>query len=301
MSELIVSIGMPVFNDVDFIEESIVCILNQSFQNFELIISDDGSTDGSEAICRKYADIDTRVRYFKQPENLGISKNMEWLLNKSSLKYFMWAGDDDIMNESYIETLLTNLKNNPHCVSAFATCYLIDENNDPMSKPLKFDYSNDNIDQRLKYFIKNATDYFGYGLFVRERIKDVKFPVWKWPNKNTPYNNIYPTLAYYLCQGDFIFCHEGAIFSKRIKPSSKENHKLIGKNSAAKESFAYWIRKLNLVGFTAKLIRKSKGSWFMLKLYPRLFYHWFLVPSIEQLRLVITSFWNNRVIKKRTL
>jgi glycosyltransferase involved in cell wall biosynthesis len=290
---------MPVFNDVDFVEESILSVLNQSFNDFELVISDDGSTDGSEAICRKYADLDSRVKYFRQPKNLGISKNMEWLLNQSSSTYFMWAGDDDIMDVSYVQTLYNALVNNSHCISAFSPCYLIDENNKTWSKFLSFDYSNSNTSHRLKNYIKNATDYFGYGMFVREKIKDVKFPVWGWPNRNTPYNNIYPTLAYYLCQGDFILCGDKAIFFKRVKPPSKVNHELIGNNSAIKESFAYWLRKLNLVNFTAKLIRKSKGNKFMLKHYPSLFYYWFLIPSFEQFRLALSSFWNNRIIKKK--
>src|SRR5690554_7612694 len=91
MSDLLITIGMPVFNDVDFIEESILSVLNQSFSDFELIISDDGSSDGSADICKQYAEKDSRVRYVRQAKNLGISKNMEWLLNQSKNKYFVWA------------------------------------------------------------------------------------------------------------------------------------------------------------------------------------------------------------------
>jgi|SRR5690554_237706 len=298
MSDLLITIGMPVFNDVDFIEESILSVLNQSFSDFELIISDDGSSDGSADICKQYAEKDSRVRYVRQAKNLGISKNMEWLLNQSKNKYFVWAGDDDLMDELYIETLFNALENDPHCVSAFTPCYLIDENNKPWSELLDISYSNSKKSKRLNFYIKNATDYFGYGMFVREKIKDVKFPIWKWPNKNTPYNNIYPTLAYYLCQGDYIQCGEKAMFFKRVKPVSKENHALVGKGSAIKETFAYWLRKLNLVNFTAKLIRKSQGFGFMLKHYPFLFYYWFMKPSYAQFKLAGSSFWRNKILSK---
>ena len=78
-----ITIGMPVYNDIDFIEESIQSILAQSFVNFKLLISDDGATDGSELICEKYEKLDNRVVYIRQEVNLGISKNMQFLLNSA--------------------------------------------------------------------------------------------------------------------------------------------------------------------------------------------------------------------------
>ena len=76
----ILTIGMPVFNDILFIEQSIQSILNQSFKDFIFILSDDGATDGSAEICLEYAKQEPRIKYVKQKNNLGISKNMEFLL-----------------------------------------------------------------------------------------------------------------------------------------------------------------------------------------------------------------------------
>lgn len=293
----LITIGMPVFNDIEYIEESLDSVLKQTFTDFELIISDDGSTDGSGDFCQVYAENDPRIRYFRQPKNLGISKNMEWLLNQSKAKYFVWAGDDDLMGKDYISTLFRLLESNQNCVSAFTPCQLIDADNKPCSRVIKIDYSNQQSFKRIKNYIKNSTDYFGYGMFVREEIKDVRFPIWWWPNKATPYNNIYPTLAYYLCQGDFIISGSEPLFFKRVKPPSKENHKLTGKNNAIKESLAYWIRKFNLVCYTLSLINKSKGFIFSLRSTPFLFYYWFINPSWEQFKLAVSSFYKNRVKK----
>jgi len=108
-----ITIGMPVYNDVNFIEKSLESILNQTHQNFELIISDDGATDGSDLVCKKYAAKDPRIIYIRQPKNLGISKNMEFLYSQATKKYFMWAGDDDLLAPAFIETLINSLERNP--------------------------------------------------------------------------------------------------------------------------------------------------------------------------------------------
>ena len=79
MEKPLISIGMPVFNDRDFIERSIQSLLNQTFCNFELIISDDCSTDGSQDICLWYANLDSRIKYIRHAKNIGISNNIKFV------------------------------------------------------------------------------------------------------------------------------------------------------------------------------------------------------------------------------
>ena len=66
------SIGLPVYNGENFLAESIESLLGQSYEDFELIISDNASTDGTEDICRSYAQQDSRIRYIRQPHNIGL-------------------------------------------------------------------------------------------------------------------------------------------------------------------------------------------------------------------------------------
>ena len=286
MKETRVTIGMPVFNDVLFIEKSIKSILSQTFRDFILIISDDGSTDGSELICKKYEELDSRVRYIRQPENLGISRNMQYLLSLAETPYFMWAGDDDLMDETFVEKLYNALENNPNAVSAFSTCALIDED-ETVIKEIDTDYAEPRRNRRLKHFIRKDTDYFGYGMFRTEKISGVEFPVWWWPNKKTPYNNIYPTLAYYLAKGDYVHVYDKPLFFKRIKSTSNTNHLLVGRGNGLSESFAFWIRKFNLVVFTMRQIRHGARFLFSLRHLPALFWFWFVVPSWKQLKLAL--------------
>jgi glycosyltransferase involved in cell wall biosynthesis len=296
-----VTIGMPVFNDKIFLEESLRSILGQTFSDFQLVISDDCSSDGSAEICRQYAAMDPRITYIRQPKNLGISRNMEFLLAQATTTYFMWAGDDDVYDPRFIEKHVEGLDKNPNAVSAFGSVALIDEQGSTLTGNLAMDYSEPNRFKRLKNFIKNSTDYFGYGMFRREAIQGVKFPVWWWPNKKSAYNNIYPSLCFYLAKGDYVHIDGLPLFFKRVKTGSNNPHHLTGQGNAIKETFAFWIRKFNLVLFATKMIRKGSGFNLAMKLLPVMLYFWFVMPSFNQLCLASKSFWKNRVLGRRQI
>jgi len=102
-----VSIGMPVYNGEKYIRESLDSLLSQTFTEFELLISDNASTDGTEAICREYAARDSRIRYVRQNENRGAAANFELVLYKAQGEYFMWMACDDIAGSpSYLGCLV---------------------------------------------------------------------------------------------------------------------------------------------------------------------------------------------------
>jgi glycosyltransferase involved in cell wall biosynthesis len=291
----LITIGMPVFNDIDFIEISLRSILSQTIQDFVLIISDDGSTDGSEGICRQYADRDKRITYIRQPKNLGISKNMEFLLSQAHSHYFMWAADDDLWHPTFIEKHINILESYPEAVSAFCTFSIIDENGNITTKDMVFNYQNNDKIKRVINFIKNANDSFGYGVFRTERIRGVEFPIWWWPNRISAYNNIYPSLCFYLASGDYAQVSGESLFFKRVKSFKKTNHFIPYFNQAIKESLAYSIRKFNLVLFTTGLIAKASSVSVSIITFPPLFFHWFIVPTYEQILLAGKSFLKNKL------
>jgi glycosyltransferase involved in cell wall biosynthesis len=93
-----VAIGLPVYNGDKHIALTLDSILTQTFGDFELIISDNASTDRTEEICRDYAGRDSRIRYIRNPENLGASRNYNKVFEVSSGgKYFRWAAHDDLL------------------------------------------------------------------------------------------------------------------------------------------------------------------------------------------------------------
>ena len=283
-SQVEVSIGMPVFNDIKFIKTAIESLLNQSFRNFELIISDDCSTDGSALICRDFAKIDTRVRYIRQTINLGISKNMEFLLSQASGKYFMWAANDDKWGDSFIENLLDSLKSNETAIMAFCNYAHIDEQDNLLSlKNINYE-SKFSLISILKLIIK-FDDACGYGLFITDKIKGVKFPVWVWPNSRRAYNNIFPTLCFYLAKGKYVHvqsAHGELMYFNRLKSGNNVNHKTPYTNSFLKYLFAFLIWKFNLVVVSIKSIYHGSNSLIKpIILTPVLFLLWFLFPLIK--------------------
>ena len=91
-----VSIGLPVYNGETFLAESLESLLAQTFDDFELIISDNASTDATEKICRSFAASDARIRYHREPANLGSYWNFWRVFDLSRGEYFRWAADDDV-------------------------------------------------------------------------------------------------------------------------------------------------------------------------------------------------------------
>ena len=105
MNNPIVSIGFPVYNGEVFVRNAIDSILSQTFRDFELIISDNCSTDKTEIICKEYAEKDSRILYVKQSTNIGATKNFEFVLGKATGEYFMWMAADDKLHPLFIEKL----------------------------------------------------------------------------------------------------------------------------------------------------------------------------------------------------
>jgi len=284
MQEL-VSIGMPVFNDRQFLAPALDALLAQSYENFELIISDDASIDGSEVICREYAARDPRIRYIRQSTNLGISRNMMFLLKQGRGEYFMWAGDDDLWHRDFIAVLHRALQQNPETISAFTPFYFVDEQGERMAdRPTRaVDYSGRTALGRLTKLIRAFDDGFGYGLFRREAIAQVRFPVWWWINEKLAYNNIYPTLCHYLAKGDFMLAGDEPMLFKRLKGEQGINHKVPYANNFLRGYVAYALWKFNLVVASLSQISRAGKGWTALLVFPSMLFRWAIAPAIKQL------------------
>src|SRR4030067_476273 len=95
-----VSIGVPVYNGELHMRAALEALLAQTFTDFELIISDNASTDNTELICREYAARDTRIYYFRHEKNQGASANFQFVLDQAGGEFFMWAACDDVRSKS---------------------------------------------------------------------------------------------------------------------------------------------------------------------------------------------------------
>ena len=101
-----VSIGMPVYNGERFLAEALDSILAQDFGDFELIISDNASTDATRDICEAYVRRDSRITYSRLPENLGGARNFNRVFHMSSGDFFKWAAHDDRLRPAFLSRCL---------------------------------------------------------------------------------------------------------------------------------------------------------------------------------------------------
>jgi glycosyltransferase involved in cell wall biosynthesis len=113
-----VSIGMPVYNGEDTLRCALDSLLGQSFADFELVISDNASTDATELICREYAERDRRIRYVRQSKNVGAAANFKFVFDEARGDYFMWAASDDIRSRDFVEVNIKFLSANPEYVAS---------------------------------------------------------------------------------------------------------------------------------------------------------------------------------------
>lgn len=107
--EIKVSVALASYNGEKYLKEQIDSILNQSYKNIELIISDDNSTDNTDNIVSKFMAVDTRVKYFKNKLEKGFVNNFENALSFCTGEFIALSDQDDIWNSNKIETLLTNI------------------------------------------------------------------------------------------------------------------------------------------------------------------------------------------------
>lgn len=153
--KMTISVGMPVYNGEKYICDALDSLLGQSYADFELIISDNASTDSTEAICRRYAKQDARIKYFRQSVNLGAAANFQFVLNKACGMYFMWAACDDKWSRDWIEGLLNSLKDTG-AVMAFGTVVHIDLNGKSIEHPANyasFSYTGSALNRRARFYL----------------------------------------------------------------------------------------------------------------------------------------------------
>lgn len=120
------SIGLPVRNGATTLEAALRSLLAQSFGDFELLISDNASTDDTEAIGRSFAAADRRVRYERTPGNIGMAPNFNRVFARTRGALFKWATSDDVCLPGYLAACISVLDTRPDVVLAYARTQFID-------------------------------------------------------------------------------------------------------------------------------------------------------------------------------
>jgi glycosyltransferase involved in cell wall biosynthesis len=136
----LVSIGMPVYNGGRYIRRAIEALLAQTYSDFELIISDNGSEDATQTICLEYAARDPRVRYSRNERNIGASQNFNKVFHLARGRYFKWAAHDDWIAPEFLASCVECLENHPQAVLCWTGTVFVDEAETRIpQQPLKAD------------------------------------------------------------------------------------------------------------------------------------------------------------------
>jgi glycosyltransferase involved in cell wall biosynthesis len=129
-----VTIGVPVFNGAGYLEDCLDSLVTQTYDDIEILISDNASTDRTQDICRAYCERDERVRYYRQPQNRGVAANYRFLVDQAGGEFFKWAAYDDVCGPQFVERCIAALDQSPTDVLAFPSTTFIDSAGEPLPR-----------------------------------------------------------------------------------------------------------------------------------------------------------------------
>ena len=120
------TIGLPVYNGETILDEALDALLGQTYEDFELIVSDNASTDRTADICRRYAEQDSRIRYVRQARNVGLVSNHIFVMEQARGELFKWASHDDLYARDLLARCVEALDEDADVVLAHSWSAMID-------------------------------------------------------------------------------------------------------------------------------------------------------------------------------
>lgn len=129
-----VTIGMPVFNGEKFMPQALDSALGQTFEDLEIVISDNASMDGTEQVCRSYAERDSRIRYYRSDVNRGAAWNHNRVFELARGEYFKWWSHDDFCAPEFLEKCVSVLDSDPGVVLCTSRTQIVDADGNPMTQ-----------------------------------------------------------------------------------------------------------------------------------------------------------------------
>jgi glycosyltransferase involved in cell wall biosynthesis len=129
-----VSIGVPVFNGERFLARTLTSLLDQTLVDIEVVVSDNASTDGTREICADFARRDPRVRYVRQPVNVGAARNWNMVVHEAQGEFFKWSSASDIIPRQALERCVDVLRSDPETVLCYGRTQFIDDQEQPLEQ-----------------------------------------------------------------------------------------------------------------------------------------------------------------------
>ena len=281
MKKYKLTIGIPIFNGEKNIDERIKEILSQTYSDFCIIISDNGSTDTTRKICENLSKIDTRITFFHNKENRGVFWNFNFLLNNAETEYVVIAPLDDIWSKNFLESNINILENSKEVVGSIGECSLFNRILDPKTNKYKkniitnikkYQYTSSfkgNLEEKIKSCLYYSMGTQIYSVF---RTNDLKFAsFYKHDGNHGMWQTDLATILKILKKGNLHVDTE-SFFYKEV---SQTSHSL--------------IKYMKIINFTTYEIIFSKiifSTWFLKEFGPKLFFKNLPILFISQIKWI---------------
>jgi len=265
--EIKITIGIPVYNSAQFIKKHIESLSLQTFQNFTIIISDNGSTDKTSEICEELSKIDDRIVFFKHEKNRGYCWNYNFIINQIKTEYFVMAAPDDIWSENFLESNINVLDKSKELVGSIGECSLFNRIEDLTTQKIKisilkntkqFQYVHSvkgELKERIKFYLKFNMGSQYYSVF---RTQDIQFAnFYKEKPNHCMWQADFTTILKILKKGK-LHVDQKSFYYKEV---SKESHSV--------------IQYMKNADFTISEILFSKiifSTWFLKEFGSKLFF-----------------------------
>ncbi|MEP6926021.1 MAG: glycosyltransferase family 2 protein [Ginsengibacter sp.] len=174
----LVTVGIPTYNRPKGLEKTLQCILDQTYTNLEIIVSDNCSSDTTVLpLLEKYAAKDKRMKFYVQERNLSIVPNFQFLLDKASGNYFMWAADDDFWDNNFIEVCVNGMLANNDVALCMTDMEIVSTEGNTKKSKLDRGFMQKNLFLRNFNFVKSTGEnkFFFCGLYKTSFVKNIPF------------------------------------------------------------------------------------------------------------------------------
>ncbi|HKQ53329.1 MAG TPA: glycosyltransferase family A protein [Pyrinomonadaceae bacterium] len=212
-------IGVPVYNGEDFLATALDAILAQDYEDFELIISDNASTDATPEIARRYAARDPRVRYSRNETNIGAVGNFNRVFALSNSKYFMWAGAHDLRHPSMLSRCIAALEADAEVVLAYPRVAGIDREGKPCEMHMVYIDTRGQrpVDRYAAIINKIRSCHMIHGVFRADALRRAgEMP-------NISWGPDILLLAKLALAGTFALVDETLYYPRRVRPDEAKN------------------------------------------------------------------------------
>jgi glycosyltransferase involved in cell wall biosynthesis len=212
-----VTVGVPVFNGERFLASTLDSLLEQTFTDFQIIVSDNASTDRTSEIAQEYSRRDPRVRVVSSAQNRGAARNYNHVFRMADTEYFRWSPADDLSDPGYLEAGIEVLDRHSDVVLAYGKTLLIDEEGAVISEyDDRLNLTEDRPSDRFVHFVENiGLCNAMYGLMRTEVVRRVR-PMGSYVGSDLPWQ------AELSLHGKFFEIPQ-RLFRRRLHPAASKN------------------------------------------------------------------------------